>query len=106
MPALLVTGALTANAIIVTPNAGNWTVINRTTGAFTVTVKTAAGTGVAVTQGYSDYFVADGTNVVMGDSDLAGSVITGSTITASTLGTSSVCSPLARAWFRFPSSTS
>lgn len=51
-PFLVLTGALVANQQIIVPNAWrNWLVVNATTGAFTLTVKTAAGSGVAVPQG-------------------------------------------------------
>lgn len=50
---LRITGALVANAAIVVPNwvAQQWLIANATTGAFTLTVRTAAGTGVVVPQG-------------------------------------------------------
>lgn len=49
---LVLTGALLTNQQIVVPNAyRNWLVVNLTTGAFTLTVQTAAGTGVLVPQG-------------------------------------------------------
>ena len=65
-PIILITGALTSNAIIVMPNiVGNWTVSNNTTGAYTVTVKTAAGTGFLVSQG-SNPIYGDGTNIYSG----------------------------------------
>jgi hypothetical protein len=50
---LRITGALVANAAIVVPNwvAQRWLIANATTGAFTLTVRTAAGTGVVVPQG-------------------------------------------------------
>lgn len=49
---LVMTGALVTNQQIVVPNAyRNWLIINATTGAFTLTVKTAAGTGVTIPQG-------------------------------------------------------
>lgn len=79
MPVMLVTGTLTSNAVIVVPNAGVYTVANRTTGAFTVTVKTAAGTGVVVTQGLSNFLVADGTNVMVADTDINGVAVGGVT---------------------------
>lgn len=48
-------GTLTGNLAVVFPNwtapAGRWLLINNTTGAFTVTARTAAGTGVNVPQG-------------------------------------------------------
>lgn len=49
---IVVTGALSANLQLVLPNSlRRWLIVNSTTGAFTTTVKTAAGTGVAVSQG-------------------------------------------------------
>ncbi len=68
---LLITGTLAANAVIVVPNTGNWIVANRCTGAFTLTVKTAAGTGVPCTAGFTADLIADGTNVVIAGNDFA-----------------------------------
>jgi hypothetical protein len=49
---LVMTGALLANQQIVVPNAyRNYLIVNATTGAHTLTVQTAAGTGVVVPQG-------------------------------------------------------
>lgn len=92
MPVLIVTGALTSNAAVVVPNTGVYAAFNRTTGAFSLTIKTAAGTGIGVTQGTSDYLLADGANVVMGDTDLAGTNISASTVQPS--GTATVATPL------------
>jgi hypothetical protein len=39
-------------------------IFNNTTGAYTVTVKTSAGTGIVVGQGKRAILLADGTNVV------------------------------------------
>jgi len=50
-------------------------IINNTTGSFDVTVKTAAGTGVVVTQGSVALVVCDGTNVLA--LSLAGAVAGG-----------------------------
>ncbi|QZA82813.1 hypothetical protein [Deefgea piscis] len=59
------TGALTANIAVVVPTgSGKWTIANKTTGAFTLTVKTAAGSGVVVTQDRTWSLYCDGTNVV------------------------------------------
>jgi hypothetical protein len=59
------TGTLTANVQIIMPNhIGHWKVINSTTGLFTVTVKTAAGTGVVIDQGYMYGVFGDGTNII------------------------------------------
>lgn len=65
---LELTGALTANIAVVVPTAsGQWIVKNATTGAYTLTVKTAAGTGIAVTQGSTESLWCDGTNVLEAD---------------------------------------
>lgn len=59
------TGTLTQNVDVVVPTEENlYHVHNNTSGAFTVTVKTSAGTGIAVTQGKKCVLVCDGTNVV------------------------------------------
>ena len=62
------TGALVANREIIVPTTvQQYWVTNSTTGAFTLTVKTAAGTGVTVAQGSSSILYCDGTNVVPAD---------------------------------------
>lgn len=59
------TGALTGNIAVIVPTAvGLYFVTNNTTGAFTLTVKTAAGTGIAVEQSKRAVLYCDGTNVV------------------------------------------
>jgi hypothetical protein len=59
------TGALTGNISVIVPTAvARFYVFNSTSGAFTLTVKTAAGTGIAVTQGTRQILHCDGTNVV------------------------------------------
>lgn len=62
------TGALIANREIIVPTTvQQYWVTNATTGAFTLTVKTAAGTGILVAQGSSAILYCDGTNVVAAD---------------------------------------
>jgi hypothetical protein len=62
------TGALIANREIIVPTTvQQYWVTNATTGAFTLTVKTAAGTGVTVAQNASTILYCDGTNVVPAD---------------------------------------
>ena len=62
--AIRCTGALTGNRQVVVPNVtGRYYIDNATTGAFTLTVKTAAGTGYTVTQGSRMIVYCDGTNV-------------------------------------------
>lgn len=62
---LSVAGALTSNLTLVLPTwLQEWTVTNTTTGAFTVTVKTAAGSGVVIPQNSAPTRVrGDGTNI-------------------------------------------
>ena len=61
-PIIVITGTLTANLNLIFPSiAGEWYVINNTTGAFTITCKTAAGTGVVVKSVHP--IVGDGVNI-------------------------------------------
>jgi len=66
---LTVAGALTSNLTIIVPAwTYNWMVTNNTTGAFTMTVKTAAGAGTIVPQtGTPTAVTGDGTNVNSAD---------------------------------------
>jgi hypothetical protein len=60
------TGLLTGNINVIVPTLGAfYFVSNQTTGAFTLTVKTASGTGVLIPQGTSVIVYCDGTNVVL-----------------------------------------
>ena len=62
---IALTGVLTGNINVIVPTAENlWTFYNNTSGSFTLTVKTSAGTGVAIPQGYYVTLFCDGTNVV------------------------------------------
>jgi hypothetical protein len=62
------TGVLTGNRTIIVPaTVQQYWVSNATTGAYTMTVKTSAGTGVTITQGARGIFYCDGTNVVDAD---------------------------------------
>ena len=65
---IILTGAITSNVQIIFPAIVgiDWTVINNTTGAFTITCKTGAGTGVAIGNGAYQNIYSDGTNVVFG----------------------------------------
>lgn len=64
-PIIVITGTLTANLNLIFPAIVNeWTVVNNCTGAFTVTAKTAAGTGIAVASGGKIRIVwGDGANI-------------------------------------------
>lgn len=68
-PVIIVSGAKTAAQNLIFPNiVGEWIVQNNTTGAYTLTAKTAAGTGVTLTQGESTFIYGDGTNIYFADS--------------------------------------
>ena len=57
-------GTLTGNIQIILPTwTRDWTIVNNTTGAFTVTAKTAAGTGIVLAAGQQK-ITGDGTNIV------------------------------------------
>lgn len=62
-PIVIISGLLTANLNLIFPTGmvGEWTVINNTTGAYSVTCKTAAGTGVIVAGAIR--LVGDGANI-------------------------------------------
>jgi hypothetical protein len=86
------TGVLTGDIDVIVPTAvARWYVYNNTSGAFTLTVKTAAGTGITVTQGTRQILYCDGTNVVKAvdsgtgtvTSITAGTGLSGGTITGS-----------------------
>lgn len=58
------TGAITANINVIVPARENvWIIKNSTTGSFTLTVKTAAGTGIIVKPTSYAILYSDGTNV-------------------------------------------
>jgi hypothetical protein len=78
------TGALAANQTVLLPQsvAGMWVVTNSTSGAYTVTFgsnngsNVAAGTTVALPQGYSILVYSDGTNIKKADDGLLTSITT------------------------------
>ena len=62
-PIIVITGTLTANLNLIFPTIVNeWTVINNTTGPYTITCKTATGAGVVVNT--SARIVGDGTGAI------------------------------------------
>jgi hypothetical protein len=70
------TGAMTSAQNVIVPTSEKvYLIKNSTTGGFPVTVKTSAGSGVAVAAGTSQWVYCDGTDVVQG---LAGYAFTGS----------------------------
>lgn len=66
-------GTLTGNVQIIFPAwLKDWSVTNNTTGAFTLTCKTAAGTGIAIPQdGSPTKIVGDGTNITQPPENVA-----------------------------------
>jgi hypothetical protein len=76
-PVITLAGTLSGNVQIIFPTwLQQWRVLNNTTGAFTVTCKTAAGTGIVVPQGGERLVYGDGTNLLQ----------TGISLTAGTTG--------------------
>jgi len=72
IPILTFSGTLTAgrNVILPTTPKGIWCVTNSTTGGFSVTIKTSAGTGIAVASGKTAFVRTDGTNVIRVTADV------------------------------------
>lgn len=62
------TGLLTGNRIIIVPpTVQQYWITNSTTGAYTFTVKTAAGAGVTITQGQRGIYYCNGTDFLIAD---------------------------------------
>lgn len=81
------TGALTGSINVIVPTAvASYHVFNNTSGAYTLTVKTAAGTGISVTQGTRSILDCDGTNVVVAQTATVGTVTSVATGTGLTGG--------------------
>ncbi len=67
------TGALTANINVTVPAAARlFMIYNATSGAYTLTVKTAAGSGIVAPQGLRVMLECDGTNVIVPVNGLVG----------------------------------
>lgn len=97
-PVIVISGLLTANLNLIFPSiAAEWTVINTTTGPYTVTCKTAAGTGVVVNSAQA--IVGDGTNIYSAVNDaisMLGELVASAGGTADAL--TATFSPAPRAW--------
>lgn len=77
-PIVSMVGTLTANVSVIVPVTSRlWLFLNNTTGAFTVTVKTTAGSGVIVAQGANRFLYANGVSVVGTDTDMSGASLDG-----------------------------
>lgn len=67
---VILTGALTGNINVIFPTqADAWVVVNRTSGAYTITVKHSATAGVLIPQGKSRGIYSDGTTVAYQQTD-------------------------------------
>lgn len=76
---LVLTGALTGNIDVIVPaTSAKWEVSNQTTGAFTLRVKTASGTGIYVAQGRNTILWCDSANVLDAKTDFPSPALTGS----------------------------
>jgi len=67
---LTITGALTNNRAVIVPNDWQGIVFCNNSGAFTTTIKTAAGAGIVVGQTKRAMLLADGVNVVRLTADI------------------------------------
>jgi hypothetical protein len=82
------TGTLTGNRNVIVPTLPRtYLVYNGTSGAFSLTVKTASGTGVAITQGNRVWIYCDGTNVVAATIGSGGGSLTITVANEETTGT-------------------
>lgn len=99
-PIIVITGTLTANLNLIFPAIVNeWTVINNTTGAFTITCKTDVGTGLVVNT--AALIVGDGTNIQSAITDAA--ALFGETVATATGGTSDAITATFAPVPRYPS---
>lgn len=65
--ALVIGGTLTANRNVICPSVQKvYLVRNATVGGFAITIKTAAGTGIQIANGFNRWVYCDGTNVLAG----------------------------------------
>lgn len=99
-PIIVITGTLTANLNLIFPTIVNeWTVINNTTGPYTITCKTAAGTGLVVNT--ATLIVGDGTNIQSAVTDAA--ALFGETVATATGGTDAAITATFAPVPRYPS---
>jgi hypothetical protein len=82
---------LTGAATVICPTAAKLYVVKNSTGQ-TATIKTAAGTGVAVANGGIMFVFCDGTNVVQALTNITGATISGATIADGTFTGATVAS--------------
>lgn len=77
-PIINITGTLTANVQLLFPDgiAGQWSVINSTSGAFTVTAKTVSGTGVTLSKVSPNIIVSNSINILSASQTEYSAIIT------------------------------
>ena len=76
---LILTGALTGNINLIFPTqAGRWLVLNQATGAFSLTLKTAGGSGVVIDNGTTLPVFCDGTGILPQQTDFRDTALRGS----------------------------
>ena len=76
--AIYLSGALTGNINVIFPaQAGQWVVLNATTGAYSITCKTPSGTGIIVAQGRNRQLGGDGTNIYAAFTDYTNAALLG-----------------------------
>ncbi len=82
-PVIALSGTLTSDLVVVVPTTVNrvWAFFNSTSGAFTVTVKTPAGTGVTIAQGKHNLVYSNGTNILDAFTDYESVALTGTPTT-------------------------
>ena len=77
-PIIVLSGTLTANVALILPAiVYQWLVVNNCSGAYTVTCKTVAGTGVVAFAGLASGVYCDGTNIYAGGGGNAIDTLTG-----------------------------
>jgi hypothetical protein len=76
--------ALSGAATVTCPTAAKLYVVKNSTGQ-TATIKTAAGTGIAVANGKTMFVFCDGTNVVQAVTDIIGATLSGATVASGNL---------------------
>lgn len=68
---IIITGTLTANLQLIFPTyIKQWQIVNNCTGAFTITMKTASGSGISVATSIAQCLYGDGTNILMSETNL------------------------------------
>jgi len=85
-PIVILTGILTTDISVIVPSVSSaYTISNRTSGAFNITIKTLSGTGIVLAQGYNTELFCDATNVVMSTTDFTNMYIQGNPTTTTQL---------------------